>query len=373
MRLPRLAAATVLVLAAACGGAEPEPEPVVGAGTEVSVEPARLALLRQVVTANGEVTPQPDADWTVHASETAMIAQLPFEEGAPVATGDIVVRFEVPSRSAAIQAAEFDLTIETTRRDRASNQVKELTTLFQNGLAARVDLDAAKSELAAAESAVATLTATLNGLRSAEASDVVRARFSGIVLKRWHYQGDLVMATGSDPVLRIVDPSRSQVTLEVPVNEASLVTPGQRVAVNPMSLTPTIGTVSTVMLATSTQAPTTKVIVQLPPAPATPPPAPDAEAPPGTGPPRVGEAVIGEILIAEVPEALVVPTRAILRTTGSPYVLVAGSDGRVVRRELRLGASTADLTQVLEGIQLGEFVITSALTELAEGDLVRHR
>jgi multidrug efflux pump subunit AcrA (membrane-fusion protein) len=86
--------------------------------------------------------------------------------------------------------------------------------------------------------------------------------------------------------------------------------------------------------------------------------------------PPAGTAVLAEILIAEVPEALVVPTSAILRGDGAPHVLVAGADNRVVRRDVRVGLITPDQSQITQGLSVGEFVITSALTELKEGDLV---
>jgi multidrug efflux pump subunit AcrA (membrane-fusion protein) len=91
---------------------------------------------------------------------------------------------------------------------------------------------------------------------------------------------------------------------------------------------------------------------------------------PAAPPLAAGTAVQAEIQIAEIPGAMVIPTAAILRMGGARYVLVAGPDNRVMRRDIRLGLSTPQLTQVLEGLAVGEFVITSALTELNEGDLV---
>jgi hypothetical protein len=95
----------------------------------------------------------------------------------------------------------------------------------------------------------------------------------------------------------------------------------------------------------------------------------DAAAPAG---PTVGTPVLGEILVVEVPEALVIPPEAILRGAGTPYVLVADQDGRAARRDIRLGVVTSQLAQVVEGLQVGDIVITSGLTELTEGDRVRY-
>jgi len=355
-----------MLTSAACGREEVVPDQSLTGAIEVAVVPARMALLRNVVTANGQIAPHPDGDWTIYPAETSVVADLPFEEGATVAAGDIVARFEVPSRTAAIESGEFDLALWTTRLEDATARVNERTALFARGLTARVDVDAAKGELATAETTLAATRATLAGLRAAETRDVVRARFPGVVFKRWHYRGDMVMGGGNDPVLRIADPTRLQVTLDVAVADAGKVMAGQRVTISPLGAAPLSLVVTSVMMAASVDAATTRVTVALPPQPAAQEGAADLPTPLAVGAP-----VSGEILISEVPEAMVVPTRAILRTGGATYVMVAGQDGLVQRRDVRLGVATTELTQVIDGLQLGDNVITSALTEINEGDRVR--
>jgi SSS family solute:Na+ symporter len=375
MALATASSLLVVITSTGCGREEAAPAQDLTGAIEVAVAPARMALLRNVVTANGEITPQPDGDWTIHPAETSVVVDLPFEEGAAVAAGDIVARFEVPSRTAAIQSTEFDLALWTTRLEDATARVNERTALFARGLTARVDVDAAKGDLATAETTLAATRATLAGLRAAETRDVVRARFPGVVLRRWHYRGDMVMGGGNDPVLRIVDPTRLQVALDVSVTDAGKVMAGQRVTVSPLGAAPLTLTVTAVMMAASADASTTRVTVALPPQTVATTPTPIAAAAEGAavlpGPLTVGAPVSAEILISEVPEAMVVPTRAILRAGGATYVMVAGPDGVVQRRDIRTGVATTELTQVLEGLQLGENVITSALTEINEGDRVR--
>ena len=367
----------------ACGGDEAPPAQTLDGAIEVTVQAARVALLRNVVNANGQVTPHPEGDWTIHAAETAVVAEMPIKEGEPVKIGDLLVRFEVGSRTASIQATEFEITQLTNTLDAAKARLGERTALFQKGLTARQDVDIAKGEVANAESSLTVAKATLASLRAAEERDRVRARFPGVVLQRFHYEGDLVTATGADPVLRVVDPTRVQIALDVPLADAGKVVVGQRATVQPLGQAPIVTAVQAVMPSTSPDATSVRIIIAVPqsalPAPAAPaaatakPAAPAAAA--ATPPPgstlTPGLAVQAEILISEVPEALVVPTRAILSPTSTPYVLVAGADGRVMRRDVRLGTSTQELTQVLSGVQVGENIITSALTELNEGDRVR--
>ncbi len=363
-----LSVVTLLVSAltlTACGGNDVVPDPDMQGGMVVTVQPARLNLLRQVVTATGRVTPHPDADWTIHATETSLIAELPFDEGAAVAVGDIVVRFDVPSRTSAMQAAEFEMTQSTTQVEDARTRVADLTALFARGLTARIELDAAKSALAAAETTLAATQATMATLRAADTRDTVRARFAGVVIQRWHYRGDLVMASGQDPVLRIADPTRLQVTLDVPSTEVGKLMSGQRVTLSPLGFAPVESTVLAILPVATSDAVTHRVLVDLP---------ADLAVPSHPDAPTItlGTQVFGEVLVAEVLEALVVPTPAIQRTGGTTFVLIADAAGRVARRDVRLGVTTAELTQVLTGLELGDVVITSALNELVVGDAVRY-
>ena len=54
----------------------------------------------------------------------------------------------------------------------------------------------------------------------------VRATFDGIVARRMHNPGDLVEATASDPVLRVIDPRRLEVVAAVPLADAPRVEVG---------------------------------------------------------------------------------------------------------------------------------------------------
>lgn len=359
-----IAAGLVIVVAAgillpACGSSDAPAESGLTGAMEVTVATARLDVLRQIVTARGTVTPQPDADWVVQAEETSTVIELPLAEGAPVKAGDVIARFESPIRVAAIQAAELELAQGTLRVDTTKARVAQLTSLTARGLAPRVDLDLAKAELASAETSLAATRATLAAARSDEARAIIRARFSGVVQQRWHYAGDTVLGNGNDPVIRIIDPSRVQITVDVPVQDLGQVMTGQRATITPMGAAPLVATVTQTRPPATPEAGTAQVILAF------------AATPPGSQPPlAAGTAVLAEILIAEIPDAVVIPTAAVLRVDGAAYVLVAGADNRVTRRDVRPGMATPQLTQVLEGLTVGEFVITSALTELNEGDLV---
>ena len=343
------------LLGAAGCGSDPEPEAALTGAIQVTVEPARLNVLRRIVSARGAVTPMPDGDFTVHATETSTVVELPLAEGSPVKVGDIIARFEVPSRVAAIHAAELEIALVLTRADAARARVTQLTSLVAQGLAARVDLDTAQGDLARAQTELAAARQILASERVAEERATIRAKFDGVVATRWHYAGDTVLGTGTDPVIRIIDPTRVQITVDVLVQDLGQIVNGQTATVTPMGEMPMAASVTRVTAPSSPDAGTASVTLTLA---------------PGITSPPAGTAVLAEILIASVPEALVVPTDAVLKVSGVSYVMVAGTDNRVMRRDVRVGLTTPQLTQILAGLTVGEFIITSALTEINEGDLV---
>ncbi len=354
-RRPVAALLVIGLLGAGACGREAEPEPALTGAIQVSVEPARLNSLRRVVSARGAVTPMPDGDFTVHATETSTVVELPLAEGSAVTLGDIIARFEVPSRVAAIQAAELEIALGLTRVNAARERVTRLTSLVGQGLAPRVDLDAAQGDLARGQTELAAARQILTSERVAEERATVRAKFAGVVATRWHYVGDTVLGTGTDPVIRVIDPTRVQITADVLVQDLGQIVNGQTATVTPVGEMPMAATVTRVTTPSSPDAGTASVTLTLP---------------PGITSPPAGTAVLAEILIASAPEALVVPTAAIQRVSGVSYVMVAGTNNRVMRRDVRVGLTTPQLTQILDGLTVGEFVITSALTEINEGDLV---
>ena len=98
--------------------------------------------------------------------------------------------------------------------------------LFDRGVAARKDMEDADRGVTDAEAAVAQAEASRAAANATAARSVVRAAFNGIVSKRYHNPGDLVEAVAGDPVLRVIDPSRLEVTASLPLADASRVVIG---------------------------------------------------------------------------------------------------------------------------------------------------
>jgi cobalt-zinc-cadmium efflux system membrane fusion protein len=322
------------------------------AAVPVTVEAARADTLRAVISVSGTVTPAPGADWVITAPEAARIAELPKAEGDAVAEGDVLVRFDIPTLASEVSARRAAIAQAAARVDLAKAAVVRLSGLVTKGVAARREVEEAQREQLDAE---ATLTQAQSALEAATAladRAVVRARFAGVVAKRWHNAGDFVEATVADPVLRVINPSRLQVLAAVPVADLPRVQPGHTARV----IGPSGGDGDAAVVAARS--------AQVDPASAT----GDVRlsfARPTTL--TTGTTVQVVIVAEERKAAVVVPAAAIVHDGDDMFVMVAGSDGKAHKHAVTLGLVTRDSVEVLSGVAVGDVVITHGQDGLPDG------
>jgi multidrug efflux system membrane fusion protein len=77
------------------------------------------------------------------------------------------------------------------------------------------------------------------------------------------------------------------------------------------------------------------------------------------------------MLSQTVPSALVVPASAVLTgSDGATSVMVVGSDSRAHQKNVKTGIKQGDDVQILEGVNLGDKVITSGAYGLPDNTKV---
>ncbi len=357
MRLRR-SMMTVAVSAALCASAcsrsapeEVESEAVVPVRTAA----AEMGSIRGVVHATGLVTPAPGAELIVIAPEAARIAEIHLGEGERVKRGDVLVRFEIPGAAADVdrQAAEVKRAQATLAN--ATATLTRAQDLFKRGVSARKDVEDAERQLADAQAGVAQAEAALTAAQTVATRSVVHATFDGLVAKRYHTPGDVVEASASDPVLRIIDPQHLEVVASVPLTDVTRVVLGAR-----GRLTGRLAGDSEVAL----------TVVSRP-----------AAVDPGTAtiPVRLGfvrptnlpaGAPVQVDIDAEKHDAVVVvPDAAIVREGDETAVFVV-SDGKAARHEVRIGLSDGTQAEILSGVSAGDQVIVEGQTGLPDGAAV---
>ena len=337
-----------LVTIAGCGGKPPDLETV--EPIAVTVQSVQLGTVRDAVTFNGTVTPVAVADFVIFAPVSCTVAEITKAEGDPVAANEVVVKLNVPSISGEVANRELELNDATAKFDRAKADADRLADLLAKGLASRVQAETARSTQAAAQAVLSQARAHIDTARALEANTVIRARFAGIVAKRWHTTGELVQGGDADPIMRIIDPARLQVSAQIPLTDggrilvgqsASIQTPnGPAPAVVALKVSPASPTVQTYDVRLNFLAPTT-----LP----------------------LDTPVQVDIVVDERKDVPTIPTTALQGGGGTTFVWVATSQNLATKREVRIGLTAGSLVQIISGLAVGEQVITTGIAELSEG------
>jgi RND family efflux transporter MFP subunit len=320
----------------------------------VVTQTVRLETLRATVSGPAVVTPAAIGDWTIYPPETGRIAELPKAEGEAVHPGDVLVRFDFANLTGEISARTTAVATATARVDAAKAQLTKISSLYDRGYIARNDFDSAKNAVESAELDLGHAKTQLTGAVAAAERATIKARFAGIVAKRFHSEGDLVNGAATDPVLRVVDPTQVQVAMIVPVQDLTRIQVGQQ------------GTI----LSTNGAEPATVVSR---PSPADPRTTTQEIRLAFTNPATlaVDAPVQVEILLAERLNVAALPASAVLRAEdGRSFVMVAGVDGRAHRRDVHLGLAARDRVEIIAGVTPGDRVIVKDVAQVPEGALV---
>ena len=349
---PNLFVLLAISALAACG--KPAPEEVESETVvPVSVAAATTGNITAAIHATGIVTPAPGADFAVVAPEPARIVEMPKAEGDTVRRGDLLVRFEIPSSGAEAEKQRAEVTRAEARIRNATAAQARARDLFDRGVAARKEVEDTDREIADAQADLASAQAARTAALTVAARSVVRATFDGIVAKRSHNPGDLVDANATDPVIRVVDPKRLEVSASIPVGDVTRVVVGRsahlamageegpalKIISHPAAVTP------------GTSAATVRLAFVMPAAlPVGTPVAIDIEA----------ETRSGVVLI---------PAEALVREGDETAVFVV-NDMKAQRRQVTIGLDNSQQVEIRSGLTSGEMVVTHGHLGLPDGATV---
>ena len=162
-----------------------EDQRIKGQGTPVVVEKSNRTELVRTISAPGTVTPTQEVN--ISARVSAKIARLPFQEGAVVKEGDVVVELDSKDLAAQVAAAEARLLADRAglkgfeaalmsdeagiaglkaTYDKATADWERQEELFKSGDISKADLDVFKANLEQSRAALAAREASLNTSRA---------------------------------------------------------------------------------------------------------------------------------------------------------------------------------------------------------------
>lgn len=269
------------------------------------------------------------------------LLRVPVEEGSVVREGDVLAELDARELQAQLNAAEKNLVFAKSTAARSSE-------LYQRGVVTAAEYERDQAALGAAEASVSQLS-TRYGFTK------IRSPINGVVTQRFVQAGDVV--GGNTRMFTVADVSTLVTQLPVSELEVPFLKPGADVDVQVDALGRSVpGRVRRIFPAADS---VTRLV-----------PVEVAISGSIARQLRPGYTVRVTLQLDERPNALVVPTRAIVGAAGSQSVYLI-REGRAERRRVRAGPDTDGQTEIFEGLVVGDTVITTGNALLRDGATVR--
>jgi multidrug efflux pump subunit AcrA (membrane-fusion protein) len=311
----------------------------------------------------------------LRAAAAESTGQLAQAEANYRTTAGAAVPEEVSKAQADVQAAK-------QTADAAQKLLDNREKLMREGALARKLVDDAQVAYAQAKSTYETAQSHLKALQSvgkqeqikgAEAQveaakghqqsaqaqvsyAQIRSPIAGVISDRPVYPGE--MANAGAPLFTVMDISSVSAHANIPQTEAAYLKVGNAATITQTGTTVEVaGRVTMVSPAVDPNSTTVQVWV--------------AAANPGERL-KPGASVRVAIVAATLPNAVVVPSTAILPATdGGTSVIVAGSDSVAHEKKVEIGIREPDKVQILSGVKPGDQVVTVGGVGLQDGTKVK--
>lgn len=358
--------AAAVALAPGCGRDEapagPPPVEVVVATARLGAVPDRREYVGNVRAVNHV---------EVRARVRGYLQAQRFEDGQLVHEGDVLFEIDPSTWEAALAEAKGQLARARAAAERARRDYQRAHELFGQKVVSVSVLDQRRAERDAAEADVVAAEAAVRSAELDLSYCTVRAPLAGRIGRALIDVGNLVGESGQDTVLAEivqVDPIHVYFAptelerLEVQRGAREGRIPTERTGAIPIQLKLGDGTPypheGVVDYVDPTVEPTRGTITVR------------ALVPNPDGVLKPGEFVRVIAIFPDVPDAVLVPQRAVLDQQGGQYVLVVKDDDTVEQRPVVIGALHDGMQQVKQGLAAGERVIADGVQKVRPGGKV---
>lgn len=273
---------------------------------------------------------------TITAQTSGQVAEIYFDIGERVPPGSVVMRLRGREQRAVVEEA-------SARFDQAESDFNRIKDVYERQLVSKAEFDRAEANYRAAKAA-------LERAREQAGYTEVRAPYGGVVTKRHVEVGDVAQL--GQPLISGVSLDRLRVVVEVPERLLDAVRRESRARVQlggePSEVIVDKFTVFPYADSTSN---TVRVRLRLP----------DGIGADGEGHDLLPGMMVKVAFATGTREQLVVPTAAVVQRSEVSGVYVVRDDGTVALRQVRLGNTQGEVTEILAGLQAGERVATDPI------------
>jgi membrane fusion protein, multidrug efflux system len=317
------------------------------------VTTVRKGTLSQELLVSGNLVTLPNRDAKLAALVPGRIQAVYVTEGDRVAVGQMLARLDPASYSDQLRQAEAAVAQAKANLENARLSAERNEGLLSRGIAARKDVEDARTQVSVDEGALKQAEAAESAARTQLARTILRAPFAGTVVHRFLAFGEQVDGTGSQPIVEVADTGTLELLATAPASSLPEVRVGEDFSFQTESLP-----------GATLKA---RVIAVLP--------AVDPATNNGTLRIRIENRAhalkLGTFVSVELPlkqqvQHLVLPRQAIYPDeSGQPHIYrLTGDQAESV--PVQLGIQTKDQVEVLSGVREGERVILTGGYGLAD-------
>jgi len=311
---------------------------------EVTVTRVERADISSTLSVSGTIAGLPNQDVRVSSLVPGRVARMTVAEGDHVRWGQVLANiddrpFQDQAQQAEAAVAQAKANLENARLNRDRNE-----NLFQRGIAARKDLEDARTQVSVDEAALRQAEAALALARLQLARTEVCSPLDGTVVKRLVSVGEQVDGTAAQPLFEVANVAEVELFGNVPALYLNRIRVGQMLHISTDAF-PGKKFAGRVVAISPAVDPSTNVgLVRI-------------RIGNGAGLLRLGMFLTAQLPLQTHAKALVVPPQAVYRDQeGKPHVYrVQGENAEAVA--VKLGLETQERVELLAGTQEGETII----------------
>lgn len=302
---------------------------------------------------NGSIEGQTSA--TVSAKLSGRIEQVLVQEGQQVKAGDPLARLESVELKNSVRTAQDSVTKAKVNYDLAMTDYNRYQKLYTQGATSQQQLDNAEAKVRIAQADLSSAANSQSSAQQQYAYGVITAPVDGVVANVTATVGQVVSPGAALMVVQNINQVYAVVNIEQ--KDLGLVKIGQKAEVTVDAYADKVfeGTVDVMNpeAGTANRMFRTKVKIS------------NAD-----GDLKAGMFTKVQLATGDSRQVLTVPQAAVIQKQGIYYVFTVEND-KAIRHQVEIGAVTGSVIQINSGLQLGDKVAVSSVSQLKDGAVVR--
>ncbi len=301
---------------------------------------------------------EPWTDAPIYARASGYVERWLVDIGAHVRAGQLLAIIETPELDHQVAQARYQVAANQAALALARITADRYAALFRTASATEEENTEKQADLALKTATVEAARADLSRLESLQAFARVTAPFAGTITERNADVGELIPASGAEPLFRLERTDRLRAHVRVPQSDALGIAPGERAEVLVPELPGRAFTATVARTAGAISADSRTLLVEL-----------------------VVDNPRGEILAGSYAQVrftgtrrgarLVLPATTLMFRTEGPEVAVVRPAGTIEMRRVALGRDFGQTVEILTGVGPADRVVLDPSEALASGDSVR--